>query len=109
MAKHDFGILSRVPLPGERYDCYEPEKYACISVEDTMIDRLWDRLERIPCFWHTVDAPGLGLAGCGVTLIPPRSLPALLAAVGEDPALAAWAALLENARAQKKWVIHFGL
>lgn len=50
MAKHEFGILSRVPLPGERYDCYEPEKYACISVEDTMIDRLWDRLERIPCF-----------------------------------------------------------
>ena len=64
MAKHEFGILSRVPLPGERYDCYEPEKYACISVEDTMIDRLWDPMPPAPGLRRPLPAaPGGTWAG----------------------------------------------
>ena len=40
MATHEFGLLPEAPVPGRRYDDYEPEKYHCISVDDVWIEPL---------------------------------------------------------------------
>lgn len=109
MAKHEFGILPRDPLPGERYDAYEPEKYGCVAVDDERLGPLSDRLADVPMYWHTLDRPETGLAYCGVTLIPPASLPAFLAALEAAEAPPSLRALLERARTEGRFVIHFGL
>ena len=33
---HEFGVMERAPRPGERYDCYEPEKYGCVRVDGAL-------------------------------------------------------------------------
>lgn len=109
MAKHEFGIMDAPPLPHHRYDEYEPWRYHCISVEDEAIEVLAERVRALPCFWHTLDWPETGLAYCGVTLIPPTSVPTLLAAAGTVAPCRTLAALLEKAAAEGKYVIHFGL
>ena len=40
MAVHAFGILPRSPVPGERYDTYEPERYGCVAVDDQWVEPL---------------------------------------------------------------------
>ena len=32
MAVHEFGLMPAQPVPGQRYDAYEPEEYACIRM-----------------------------------------------------------------------------
>ena len=32
------------PQPGKRYDKYEPEKYACISVDDVYLEGIGERI-----------------------------------------------------------------
>ena len=44
MAKHEFGIMIDSPQPGKRYDKYEPEKYACISVDDVYLEGIGERI-----------------------------------------------------------------
>ncbi len=109
MASIEFGIMEKAPLPGQRYDCYEPEAYHCITVSDEALDPVLPDLAALPCFWHTLDQPAQGLAYCGVTLIPPASLP-LMAAVTEGvPALSPLTDLLGQAALEGKFLIHFGL
>ena len=104
---HEFGIMLTDPQPGKRYDEYEPEKYNCISVPDEIVENLGDAVLRdMPCYWHTTSVPGKGLAYCGITLIPPASLPLLLHAAGESSPLGK---LLQKAIAEERFVIHFGL
>ena len=81
MAVHEFGILPRDPVPGERYDTYEPERYRCVAVDDAWAEPLAEKLTELPVYWHTLDQPGRGLAYCGITLIPPASIPSILAAL----------------------------
>lgn len=57
---HEFGIMAEDPLPGERYDSYEPWEYNAISVHDDFIEPLMPHLNEIDMFWHTVDVPGKG-------------------------------------------------
>lgn len=109
MAKHEFGLMQAAPRQGERYDVYEPQKYACISVDDADIEPILTKLETIEFCWHTLSVRGRGLAYCGITLIPPSSLDAMIRIVGENPNLAPLKALLETARSRNKWVIHYGL
>ena len=109
MAAHEFGILPRAPRPGERYDAYEPEKYACVSVDDDWIWPLLEKLAGVPTYWHTTDRPETGLAYCGITLIPPASIPAFLAALEDAEVQPSLRALLERARAEGRFVIHYGL
>ena len=109
MSAHEFGIMERTPLSGERYDAYEPEKYGCIQVDDALVEKLdWD-LQSVDCFWHTVDKVGKGLAYCGITLIPPASLRSIIAVLDEKRELAALKRLLEQAEREDKFVIHFGI
>lgn len=60
MAKHEFGIMPKAPRYGERYDRYEPEKYACISVDDDYVAAITERLTAIDFYWHTLSVKGKG-------------------------------------------------
>ncbi len=109
MAHIEFGIMDQIPLPGQRYDDYTPEKYHCISVLDEVLDPVLSTLESLPCFWHTLDCPAHGLAYCGVTLIPPDALLQMAAVTDGVPALSPLTDLLRQAASEGKFVIHFGL
>ena len=107
MAKHEFGIMPTAPQKGQRYDDYLPQKYNCITVDDKHIENL--DLEHIDFFWHTLDVGGKGLAYCGVTLIPPESMPQFITVINGIPALSELKSLLQKAHTESRWVIHFGL
>lgn len=109
MAAHEFGILLRDPAPGERYDAYEPERYRCVAVDDEWVEPLAEKLTELPVFRHTLDRPGKGLAYCGVTLIPPESIPGMLAALDGAAAPLPLRALLEQAASAHRFLIHYGL
>lgn len=109
MAKHEFGIMQAAPEAGQRYDEYEPQKYDRISVGDEHLENIDAKLSQTDFYWHTLAVKGKGLAYCGVTLIPPDSMQAFVAVIGDTPALSELKALLEKAQRENKWVIHFGL
>ena len=111
MATHEFGVLGWVPRPEERYDCYMPELcYPMVQVDDEWIEDLWpDGLDQVPCFWEGLCQPGVGLDYCGISLIPPESLDQALRALGADPRLDPLRALIRGAKAQGRWVLHYGL
>ena len=104
---HEFGIMLTNPQPGESFFDYEPEKYNCVTVHDEIVEQFGDNvLCDLPCYWCTVDRPAKGLACCGITLIPPTSLPVLLHAAGGSEPLRK---LIEKAIKENRYVIHFGL
>jgi len=104
---HEFGIMLTDPKSGETYSEYEPQKYGCVTVHDEIVERFGDSVLRdLPCFWCSVDRPEKGLAYCGITLIPPSSLPVLLKAAGGSEPLQK---LIEKAMAENRFIIHFGL
>ena len=109
MLCHEFGIMDRAPRPGERYDCWEPEKYRCIRVADDDLQPLLEAFRLGKTYWHTLDRPEFGLAYYGVTLIPPERAAAYLEIVLERHKLSALAALFSEAAQEQKYVIHFGI
>ncbi|MBP0976488.1 MAG: hypothetical protein J6P20_10555 [Oscillospiraceae bacterium] len=109
MPKHEFGIMRECPKPGERYDSYEPARFRCISVDDEAIEPLLQKLEQVKCYWHTLDRPEHGLAYCGITLIPPESLNAVMEIVQHDRNLSDFLALLSEAQKEERFIIHFGI
>lgn len=109
MAAHGFGIMPRGPAPGMRFDEYAPARYGCIFVDDDQMAALAPKLAAVELYWHTVDNPQKGLAYCGVTLIPPEKLPALICKIADEPACSALLELLGRAKASNRYVIHFGI
>ena len=110
MAKHEFGIMQDAPQQGKRYDeCYEPQKYACVSVDDDYLDGIVAKLEAFDFYWHTLSVKGKGLSYCGITLVPPSSLKAFIDAITDNSELSKLKELLEKAMDSNKWVIHYGL
>lgn len=109
MAKHEFGIMPEAPLPGVRYDAYEPEKYHCIDVDDDDIMELVPQFNEANMYWHTLDVPGKGLAYCGITLIPPATAGDLAAVTPNQPEFAELKELLLMAQTEGKYIIHFGI
>ena len=109
MAKHEFGMMTDAPRQGERYDEYEPWKYACISVDDNDLEGTIERLDAIDFYWHTLSAKGKGLAYCGITLVPPCSLKAFIDVLDDIPKLRELKELLKKALNMNQWVIHYGI
>ncbi len=98
MAKHEFGIFELAPQKGVRYDEYEPHKYGCISVSDEPLDSVAHKLQKIDFYMHTTDIKAKGLAWCGVTLIPPKSLDAFADALVKRASLQSLKRLSEPRR-----------
>lgn len=109
MATHEFGIMDRAPRPGERYDDYQPEKYRCIAVDDDWLEPFLPALFQIDCFWHSLDTAGKGLDYCGISLIPPGSLDTMQHIITGVPTLADLQRLLQTAKEENRYVIHYGL
>lgn len=109
MAKHEFGIMPTAPVPGQRFDGYEPRKYRCIPVRDEEIERLMPEISTLEMYRHTVDCPGRGLCYTGITLIPPAVLPRLREEVQRQGGMAELAVLLRRAERESRWVIHYGI
>ena len=109
MAKHEFGIMQIPPIKGIRYDEYEPQKYNSISVDDAHLEDIVVKFKHIDFYWHTLDIKEKGLAYCGITLIPPCSIPAFIEVIKEYSALSELKELSEMALNEKRWMIHFGL
>lgn len=101
--------MAEDPLPGKRYDSYEPWTYNAISVHDNFIDPLMPHLNEIDMFWHSLDVPGKGLAYCGITLIPPAAYPAILEVIRPVSDLQALSELVARANGELRYIIHFGL
>ena len=78
MANHEFGIMQNQPMNKERFDEYEPNKYDCIVVDDNFIEPILTDLQKVDCYWHTLQISGKGLAYYGITLIPPESMDILI-------------------------------
>ena len=108
-AKHEFGIMTDAPQAGKIYDKYEPWKYACISVDNDYLEGVAERLSSIDFYWHTLSVKGKGLAYCGITLIPPCSLKALIDVITDNSELFKLKKMLEKALDNDSWVIHYGL
>lgn len=109
MSVHEFAIMPQNPQKGQRYDEYEPQKYACIAVPDDAIEGILQKLNEIDFYHHVVYQPKKGLAYCGITLIPPTSDREFIDVIGENEELSNLKALLETALMYDKWIIHFGI
>jgi len=109
MAKHEFGIMEKAPVMGQRYDEYEPERYNCISVNDDYIENIQEQLLVFDSFCHTLDIPMKGLNYIGITLIPPTSISEFLSVISEGAEYAELRRLLLEAEKRNKYIIHYGL
>lgn len=109
MARHEFGIMQNVPQQGKRYDDYEPWEYDCISVDDEFLEGIVEKFNHIDFYLHTLDVKGKGIAYCGITLIPPCSMDAFVDVIKDISELSELKELLKTARAESKWIIHYGL
>lgn len=110
MPKHEFCIMDRAPRPGEWYSDYDPwDYYPEVFIDDLYLEGELQRFAGIPVYWQTLDQPGNCLDYCGITLIPPESLPAYAEAVRTLPGFGPLLPLLEQARLEEKFVIHFGI
>ena len=87
MIKAEFGIIDKIDITKD-YSGYEPETYGCIWIsDDEYIDSWQPALSVMQTYFHNMDRPATGLARWGVTLIPPKSLPAFQDIVLSDPRL----------------------
>ena len=114
MIKTEFGIIEEIEET-QKYS-YEPEKYHCVYIDDeAYIDDWWDKLLIMKTYFHNLNRPEFGLARCGITLIPPESLPAFQEIVlsdrriNEDEHLVALADKIQEAINRNKFMIHYGI
>ena len=111
---HEFGILDDNDRQ-ENYIDYDPEKYNCISVHDDIIECLVDRLSIMKTYYHSFNRPNIGLAYCGITIIPPESLSFFYDVVTSSKCIAKsvelqeLASIIRQAKEGEKYIIHFGI
>ena len=77
--------------------------------DDDVLELVAEQLCAADCYWHALDVPGKGLAYCGITLIPPASLPLMCDIIAAVPELADLHRMLIQAWKEDKYVIHYGL
>lgn len=111
MEKHEFGIMKKKPEVNEYYETYEPEKYNCIAIDDDFIEPIMVDLQRVDCYWHTIQRKEKGLAYHGITLIPPKSLEIFIGTLlfQNKDVYASLIDLAKEAKGNGKYIIHYGL
>lgn len=109
MAWHHYGIMEIPPKHGERYDCYEPEKYDFIVVDDKYLEDILEEFNGIKMYWHSLDVVGDCIDYCGINLIPPESIDAYISVISGRDGFLKLVELLEKAKSENKFVIHYGL
>ena len=126
MPVHEFGIIENFDAKKDYANLDEfgvfPEvfpnaikEYNCAAINDDALNGWWPRIESMKSYFHTYSRPETALARYGVTLIPPESLDLFHSIVKEDtqPAYleqaAAVLAVVEKAKHNGKFVIHFGV
>lgn len=72
MPRHEFGILEENQL--NNIFTYSPEEYNCITIDDDFVLPLVESFKILKTYHHNFDRPNLGLAYCGITIIPIESL-----------------------------------
>ena len=106
---HYFGIMQNPPERGKEYIGFDPEKYGCIAVHDNYILPLLKRLYIMKCFHNNTDNPKFNLNYYGITLIPPGAIGNFTDVIINIKELSELTALLEEARKENKYVIHYGI
>ena len=111
MAKHEFGIMQKDPKEKERFDTYEPERYNCIVIDDEYIEPILMDLQGVNCYWHTLKKAEMGLAYCGITLIPPKSMNTFIGILSSQnkEEYISLISLANQAKGHNKYIIHFGI
>ncbi|WMM26271.1 hypothetical protein RBU61_06235 [Tissierella sp. MB52-C2] len=111
VAKHEFGIMYKEPSIKERFDTYEPQKYNCIAIHDDFIEPIMMDLQGLDCYWHTLQREGKGLAYCGITLIPPKSMGVFISTLSSynKEEYASLIVLAKQAKENGKYIIHYGI
>lgn len=111
MAKHEFGMIEKEPSANERFDTYDPQKYNCIAVHDDYIEPIMIDLQGIDCYWHTLQRAEKGLAYFGITLIPPKSMKALISVLSSHnkKEYVPLIDLAYQATAEGKYIIHYAI
>ena len=111
MANHEFGIMQNQPMNKERFDEYEPNKYDCIVVDDNFIEPILTDLQKVDCYWHTLQISGKGLAYYGITLIPPQSMDKFknILLLQDKIEYIDLISLINIVKEGNKYIIHFGI
>ena len=111
MPKHEFGIMQKEPMSKELFNTYKPKKYNCIVIDDVFIESILIDLQKLDCYWHTLQNPGKGLAYYGITLIPPESMDILIKVLLLQDKLeyTDLISLVNQAKEENKYIIHFGI
>jgi hypothetical protein len=86
-----------------------PVQPPLVNGSDDFIEPLLSELLDIDFYWHSIDVPGKGLAYFGINIIPPESLDSLMNMIFDIADLSLLKELLMKAKADNKFVIHFGI
>lgn len=115
MIATEFGIIWELDK-SRVYMEYEPEKYACVAIDDDLyINDWWKELKKMHTYFGELDKPAKGLCRHGITLIPPEELKYFEKAVKNDKrlqrdqSLQKLLHLIRKARKENKYMIHFGV
>ena len=95
------------------------KEHHCVSVPDDIINTWWDKLLNMKSYFHEYSRPSTALARWGVTLIPPESLDLfhniIMSATSSEfieectDDVNKLLALVERAKKENKFVIHYGV
>lgn len=111
---HEFGLIENFDRQ-KNYGIYAPKEYNVISVDDDLINDLSASLNIMKTYFHSFSRPEFGLAYWGVTIIPPESLSLFYDVVvtsinfKKSDELTSLATKITQARAEEKYMIHFGI
>jgi len=111
---HEFGVIDKIDTKNN-YEEYSPLNFICISVDDDIINSLYEHLSIMKTYFHSLNRPEYGLAYYGITIIPPESLFLFYDVVTsskffkKSSELAELALLILQAKEKKKWIIHYGI
>lgn len=115
-----FGVITHIDKDRD-YSRYESraqlllaqKHFGCISLEEDIVNDWLDGLASMPSYVNHIKSGFQGISPFGVTLIPPKSVSLLQAAIensihAQKPPVQKLIKLCKKARAGKKYMIVFG-